>query len=91
MIWPSLNAVKNSLVELNLYFAEIEMKKFEIIYDSLMEIYQKSQDAYFEYSEDKHKFDTAFQNARLTELRKNDSILKEIGANTRKKILRGEI
>jgi len=82
IVWPHLNAVKSSIVELNLYFNEKQIRPFQDIYDSLMLVQRYGLMAFFDRDEDNYAKDN-FETAK-ERLKHNDAFLKEIGVNVRK-------
>ena len=87
LIFPSMNNLKNTQVELHLYLNNIEIKPFEVIVDSLFKLNKKVSDIYFNTTPENKNIDSLNEYYFLKEevIKNNRNALQEIGKTIRKK------
>ena len=85
-IFPLLNDLKRNLLELQIYFDDVEHARFKNIYDNLNLINRKLSDIYFDFDQNKTNTQksNSFQFYRDDVLEKNELILKKISTNLKK-------
>ena len=85
MIWPSLNDLKKSVLELKIYFSDIDYKDFENILSNFLAINKNLSDNYFNNSktEDIIKKTNNFLHFKEVKLKENSVILKNLSKNIR--------
>lgn len=86
IIFPLLNELKKSLLELQIYFNDDEHDRFEKIYNNISMINSKLSDIYFDFNQNKSNTEKSndFQFYRDDLLKKNEVILKNITMNLKK-------
>jgi len=85
IIWPVMNPLKMSLIELTIYLSNEEMKPFKAINQNLIELNGTVGIIFDEPLEDRNPTQLVndFHLDQLKYLALNDKLLKEIGEKTR--------
>jgi hypothetical protein len=88
MIWPLMNEINMSINELTLYLEQEELNKFNNINDKLLEINNAVLDMFsFDTDENRIQSGNKFHGIQRKALKECQSLLKEIGNNTRKNFI----
>lgn len=86
IVFPVLNELDKNLLELMIYFEEIDLQRFKLMVFNIKSINAKLSETYFDYSEEKTLINKSneFALARDKALQKNERILKELSASIKK-------
>jgi hypothetical protein len=85
LIWPPLNALHASILELKIYFSDNDHKTFELIYDNFLKINRVMGINYSDSDRERHEVHKVndFEDIRLKVAKENSALIDQIGVFVR--------
>jgi hypothetical protein len=88
IVWPPMNELKASVIELHLFIDEDEVKQFEKVYDHLSKVNRVASDIYFRDKKERDSIQAGndFAFAKDEAVKECEKLLTQIGIRFRKAI-----
>jgi hypothetical protein len=85
IIWPPLNALQASILELKIYFDGNDYKTFELIYDNFLKINRVVGINYSDFDRERNEVHKAndFEDIRLKIAKENSVLIDQVGVLVR--------